>query len=143
MGKAHYRLIQKSEGLFELYEDGKFLVKFTRDTFRSELEKLNRSSNWIGSILRLFHNKYPLPSPSNVSRSDLERLVDRLKEEGLADYLRSKGFRVIKPLWVSDREVISFLESKGYAIDGLLDGAYYSTADKALEVKALVEDKAL
>ncbi|OHE56247.1 MAG: hypothetical protein A2Z47_09705 [Thermodesulfovibrio sp. RBG_19FT_COMBO_42_12] len=142
MGKAHYRLIQKSEGLFELYEDGKFLVKFTRDTFRSELEKLNRSSNWIGSILRLFHNKYPLPSPVIV-RSDLERLVDRLKEEGLADYLRAKGFRVIKPLWVSDRELISFLESKGYAIDGLLDGAYYSTADEALDVKALVEDKAL
>jgi hypothetical protein len=142
VGKAHYRLIQKSEGLFELYEDGKFLVKFTRGSFRSELEKLNRSSNWIGSILRLFHNKYPLPSPFSV-RSDLERIVDRLKEEGLADYLRSKGLRVIKPLWVSDRELISFLESKGYVIEGLLDGVYYSTEDKALDVKALVEDKAI
>jgi hypothetical protein len=52
--------------------------------------------------------------------------------------LRSKGLRVVKPLWVSDREIISYLESNGYVIEGLLDGAYYSTPEKPLDDKAFV-----
>jgi hypothetical protein len=53
-----YRILQVSPGVLELYEKESLLVKFTRETFREELECLGRSSQWIGYILRLLNQKY-------------------------------------------------------------------------------------
>ena len=111
---GRYEFIALSPDRFELIEDGTSLVVFTRGTFRQSLTSLGRSSQWIGSILRLFLKRYPPPVRPEAPKSPLERVVDRLGESGLADYLRSKGMKVVKPLNVSDWSVIEFLESKGY-----------------------------
>jgi len=128
---AKYSFIQGSEGVFTLYEDGLLLARFTRGTFREVLTtQLGRSSNWVGSILRLFLRKYPSPLTLCI-RSHIERAVDRFGEDGLAEYLRSKGFRVAKTIKdVSDEEIVSYLESKGYIIEGLLSGCYYNSQEK-------------
>lgn len=127
-----YRIFEVSKGVFELYEGEIFLAQFTRATFREKLEGLSRGSNWIGSILRLLNQKYPLPLKPYVI-SSLERVVGHLGERGIADYLRSKGLRVIKELDVPDRDLIKFLELEGYIVEGLVEGNYYSTKDSALQ----------
>lgn len=128
MSKGIYVFLPLSDDLsslnfrFELYENGTFLVSFSRSSFRSALESLGRGSNWIGSILRLFLKKYPYEPPCPMQqRSQL----DRIGEGVLVDYLRSKGFRVVKNLKVLDREVIAYLEQNGYLVEGLLNDAYY------------------
>lgn len=127
-----YKITCDSPGSFSLYEDGVFLAKFTRSTFREELTKLCRSSNWVGAILRIFLKRYPSPVDW-VERRALDRAIDNYKETGLAEYLRSKGFRVTKLINnVTDEEVITLLESKGYVIEGLLHGAYYCTSSNNL-----------
>jgi hypothetical protein len=107
MGKVRYHFVQVSDDLFEIFEDGISLVKFKRSNFRTSLEALDRSSNWTGSILRLFLKKYPPPRVHPI-RSDFERLYGKIGEKGF-DYLRSKGLRVVKPLQFSDMDIIRFL----------------------------------
>jgi hypothetical protein len=67
MLKYRYSFENLGNDVFELYEYGVLLFKFSRDSFRSDCKQyanLNfRSSNWIGSILRLFHKKFPAPFP--------------------------------------------------------------------------------
>lgn len=119
-----------SDAVFELYEDGNFLVKFSRRSFRQSLERLGRSSQWIGSILRLLDKYYPRKySCPSQNRS----LLDRMGEERLVDYLRSKGFRVFKNFEVSDKDIVRHLEQKGYFVEGLLDDCYHSTPFKIIE----------
>ena len=121
---GHYDIRQVSEDCFDLYEDGAFLCRFSRDTFRESLTALGRSSNWIGSILRILQKKFPLPYPVR-SKNSLERAVEVYGESGFVDYLRGKGLRVVKPLGVPDEEIIDFLEAKGWVISGLLGDVYY------------------
>ena len=129
MGRE-YRILEVSQGVYELYEKGSLLAKFTQKTFREELDRLGRSSQWIGCILRQLNSKYPLACPPRFE-SALARVESIMREKGLADYLRSKGLRVVRQLKaVSDMEVIERLESLGYVIEGLVDGAYYSSLDK-------------
>jgi len=126
VSKARYRIDRASEEHFELFEDGILLVRFTRQTFRKEMEDLQRSSNWVGAMLRLFLKQYPLPSPTYV-RTAFERLFYSVGELGLVDYLRSKGLRVVKNMTVPDAEIIRYLELQGYAIEGLIGDIYYNT----------------
>ena len=67
MSKARYSFENLGSDVYELYEDGVFLFKFSRDSFRSDFEQYAnltfRSSNWIGSILRLFQKRFPAPFP--------------------------------------------------------------------------------
>jgi hypothetical protein len=70
MGKARYDIVQVSDDLFEIFEDGMSLIKFKRSNFRTSHEALDRSSNWIGSILRLFLKKYP-PLRIHPIRTDI------------------------------------------------------------------------
>ena len=123
---ARYDFKEVKPDHFDLYEEGSFLCSFTRSTFRESLEHVGRGSNWIGSILRLFNKKFPLPYQVRSSNS-LERAVEVYGEAGFVDYLRGKGLRVVKPLGISDHMIIDFLESKGYLISGLLDDIYYET----------------
>jgi hypothetical protein len=126
MGNARYNIVQLSDDLFEIFEDGISLVKFKRSNFRTSLEVLNRSSNWIGSILRLYLKKYPPPRVHPI-RTDFDRLYDKIGETGLVDYLRSKGLKVVKPLQFTDMDIIKFLESRGYVIEELTGDHYYCT----------------
>jgi hypothetical protein len=126
MGNARYNIVQLTDDLFEIFEDGIYLVKFKRSNFRTSLEVLNRSSNWTGSILRLYLKKYPPPRVHPI-RTDFDRLYDKIGETGFVDYLRSKGLRVVKPLQFNDMDIIKFLESRGYVIEGLTGDYYYST----------------
>jgi len=64
--------------------------------------------------------------------------VEVYGESGFLDYLRGKGFRVVKPLGISDRMIIDFLESKGYFVSGLLGDVYY---ESKIEEKRRFEDK--
>jgi hypothetical protein len=124
MGK--YKITQRYEGIFELFEEGVCLCKFRRDNFRECMDSLSRGSNWVGAILRIFLKQYPAPVTHNV-RSDFERLCDKLGESGLAEYMRSKGLKVVKNINISDDEIIKFLESKGYIIEGLVGDVYYDS----------------
>lgn len=141
MPKPRYKIVRILNDTFQLYEDGVQIASFTYMTFRDELQALGRSSNWIGSILRLLHRRYP-PSKTYKQRNDLERLVDQIGESGLADYLRSKGIRVFKSLSVPDKALIAYLEAKGYVIEGLLEGSYYSTDESYLK-KPVLEESSL
>lgn len=82
-----------------------------------------------GSVLssRFFVNNIPLLFLYICS--DFDRAVDKYVEQGFADYLRSKGFRVTKKLDIDDKEIINYLESYGYQVESLLEGMFYSTGD--------------
>jgi hypothetical protein len=126
---AIYSFEENASGSFSLYERSEFLITFTRDSFRPTLESLCRSSNWVGSILRLFLKKYP-PLRVEPVRTHFDRVLNKHHESGLAEYLRSKGFRVTERIDnVSDAEIITFLESKGYIVQGLLEGSYYDSTE--------------
>jgi|WetSurMetagenome_2_1015567.scaffolds.fasta_scaffold00012_37 hypothetical protein len=130
---ALYRIEQTVAGSFKLYESGQFVAEFTRSTFRQELDKLGRGSNWVGSILRLLSKKYPLPSKKIVPPSKNQKLL-RIGEDRLVDYLKSRGFRVYKYQEIDDRSIIEFLEAKGYCIEGLLSGdVYYKSCRLVVE----------
>lgn len=134
--KAKYSFLPLSEdpsspdAVFELYEDGNLLVTFSFKTFREDLRLVGRGENWIGSILRLFLKKHPRKYSYPISQRSV---LDRLGEDKLVDYLRSKGFRLVKPLNVSDKEIVRYLEAKGYFIEGILDDCYYSSPVKIIE----------
>ena len=122
MPKANYRIVPLSDDVFELYEFDKLLTKFTRSTFRKDLESIGRGNNWIGSILRLFLKKYP---SNHVCPIQQRSECDRIGADRLLAYLRSKGFRVFKNLQVSDKQIIEHLELKGFLIEGLLNDNFY------------------
>jgi hypothetical protein len=75
MSKGIYVFLPLSEDLsslnsrFELYENGNYLVTFSRLSFRSDFETLGRGNNWIGSILRLFLTTYLSLTPALFSRT--------------------------------------------------------------------------
>ena len=125
---GHYEIKLSDNDRFELYEDGAYLCSFTRSTFRDTLTALNRSSHWIGSILKLLNKKFPV-TVTTTCKTSLERIVELLQEDGIADYLRSKGYRVVKLLDATDRDLITYLESFGYVVEGQLDGLPYSTTE--------------
>jgi len=118
MKQIRYTILHLTDDLFWIFGDRNTLVKFKRSNFNPSLEVLNRSQNWIGSMLRLFLKKYPSPIIRPL-RTDFDRLYHKIGEKGLADYLRSKGLRVVKPLQFSDMDIIRFLEGRGYVIEGL------------------------
>lgn len=119
---------------FQLFHGDVYLCTFNRQNIREVLEltasNLGFSSKWIGSILRLFLRRYPAPVGSYHQRTDFDRLVSRLGVEGLAVYLRSKGYRVVQKIKVSDFQIINFLESNGYEIEGLCGDVHYTTREK-------------
>ncbi len=124
-----YSITEVSPAVYEIYVHGALLASVSRNTFRTTLEGHGLGTHAIGMILRVLNKKYPPPvRPS--AESEMSRLLCCVGEHGLADYLRSKGLRVFKRLRVSDREIVEELENRGYEIDGLLDGVYYSTLEK-------------
>jgi len=134
-----YEIKQDSNGSFLLYHGLDLLTTFTRQNLREKLEACaltsGFSSNWIGSMLRLLNQKYPVPYPKESDqRSGLQRLIDRIGFDGLADYLRSKGLRVTKKLNVSDKEILKALEKEGYEVQGLINDVYYESGKRLLEV---------
>jgi hypothetical protein len=131
LAMGRYAIIQDGNA-YVLYEDSDILIRFKRSEFREALSSLGRGNNWVGSMLKLFLKKYPPPFLVPI-RSDFERAVDKYGAEGFADYLRSKGFRVTKRLHINDIEIIGYLESKGYDVEGLLEGEFYSTNDKKVK----------
>lgn len=134
-----YEIKQDSNGSFLLFHGSDLLTTFTRKNLREKLEACayvwGFSSNWIGSILRILNKKYPVPYPESIEkRSDLQRLIDRIGFDGLADYLRSKGLRVTKKLNVPDREIMQALENEGYEIQGVVNDVYYESPKRLLGV---------
>jgi hypothetical protein len=137
--QVKYEIKQDSNGSFLLYYGSHLLTTFTRQNFREKLEvcasNWGLSSDWIGSILRLLNEKFPVPYPKESDRrSDLQRLIDRIGIEGLASHYRSKGLRVTKKLKISDREAVRALEKEGYQISGLINDVYYESPERLLEV---------
>lgn len=126
---GRYDIQKVGQDLYELYEDNSLLCKFSRENFQQNLNDLGRGSNWTGSVLRLLNKKYPFQR-TFPPRTPFERDVDAYGESGFADYLRSKGMRVVKPISTPDSKIIDFLESKGYEISGLLDDVLYETKSK-------------
>ena len=113
---GRYKILSRNKGnsiKFDLYEEGKLLCSFTRDTVRTELEALGRSSHWEGCIIRMLNKQYPLPviishnGPSSIEYYTLNRLID---------YLKSKGYLVFEPLPIPDKVMIDHLIDKGYIV---------------------------
>ena len=126
---ARYEFKEVKPDCYDLYEEGSFLCSFTRSTFRESLGHLGRGENWIGSMLRLFHKKFPVPFKPHF-QTPIARAESVYGEFVLADYLRSKGLRLVKPMPVSDADIVNILESKGYLISGMLGDQYYETVKK-------------
>ena len=124
--QTRYFFEELSPDVFQVKEDGFFLLKFTRSKLRVELEQFadryGRSSKWIGSIVRLFNEKFPVQhNPSG--RVDP---VDQLhKENRYLAALRDRGLTVYKPLGVSELEMIEFMRSRGFVIEGNLQASPY------------------
>lgn len=135
--KVVYRFTEISKGVYELYHGSLLLAKFSRQSFREVMEKVavekGLSSNWIGSILRLLDRAYPYVSEHKI-RTDFERFVDKFKNEGIADYLRSKGFRVVKSVKFKDMDLIRYLEREGYQIEGFVGDVHYASPERLLGV---------
>jgi len=110
--KARYRFEYLGSGEYAFYEDGQLVFTFRRSNFREKFESLGRSSNWVGSMLRLLDKAYPYLSTFSFRKSSLEDYP----EDFWVAYLRSKGFLVWEPLPFSDVAVIWFLRSKGYRV---------------------------
>ena len=116
MGKARYAIKQLSEAHFALYEDGTLLARFSRKSFRQDLEHLGRGNGWVGSILRLFNGTYPFSSRPSEKLTPLTLIIRTIGDKGIAEYLRQKGHIVYKPVAVSDEELINYIESIGYTV---------------------------
>ncbi len=116
MARARYAIKQVSESQFALYEDGTLLTRFTRKTFRQNLEQLGRGNGWIGSILRLFNQAYPFSSRPSEKLTPLTLLIRTIGDRGIAEYLRQKGHIVYKAVAVSDEELINYITSIGYTV---------------------------
>jgi len=135
---GRYDIRQVASDRFDLYEDGVLLCSWSRSTFRESISTIAYSSNWIGSILRLFNKKFPLPFRPHF-QTPIERAESVYGEFVLADYLRSKGLRVVKPMPVSDVDIVNILESKGYLISGMIGDVYYETkGERNVERKSAV-----
>ncbi len=116
MSRARSAIKQVSETNFALYEDGTLLTRFSRKTFRRDLEQLGRGNGWIGSILRLFTQAYPFSSRPSEELTPLTVLIRTIGDQGIAEYLRCKGHIVYKPVPVSDEELINYIKSIGYTV---------------------------
>ena len=136
-----YEIVEVSAGTFQMSHGDTLLCSFTRLNFREVLEKtaadLSLSSHWIGSILRIFHQKYPV-SYDGPKRSNFDRVVFALGPEGVACYLRAKGLNVVKrlPDGVTDFELISWIESEGYEVFGLVGNDLYESSRNLLKACA-------
>jgi hypothetical protein len=104
--------IDKDDSSYSLFEENNLLCSFTRETFRETLEKLDRSSKWIGYIVRLLNKQYPL----EIKRPSVDS-PERYSLGFLLDYMQSKGHRVFRPIHVSDYEIACHLMKKGYVVE--------------------------
>lgn len=104
---------------FVLFRDNKVLCVFSRQSFRKDLESYagsnGLSSQWIGSILRMFLKQYPSPI-----HFQSRPIIERFQPDVLVEHLRSKGYVVSKELHTSldDLTIIRHLEKNGYLVEG-------------------------
>ena len=127
-----YSIEKKGDDNYHLYHLSEFLLSFSRSSFQADLIAFVDNSdcysrNWIGSILRIFNKQHPAPKPVYVGVSSDERLFS-YPDNYLVDYLKSKGFRVVRNLNVPDVDVVKHLESRGYFVEGLLNDCFYSSS---------------
>jgi hypothetical protein len=142
MLKAVYKFEQISEASFRLSHGSDVLLTFSRRNLRDSLEALANtwgfSSKWVGCFIGRFNKQYPLPFKTS-SRTSVDRLVASVGFEGIADYFRSKGFRVVKSMPVKDLDLIRCLEREGYKLDGILEGDVPYSTDYARKVADYVQ----
>jgi len=95
---ATYHIIQVSNGVYELHENKTILGESIRTTLRQDLDAIGRSSKfgWL-----------KIPVFSIMGTLSLQYIMG---SRGIADYLRSKGFSVVKPLNVSDGDLVKYYE---------------------------------
>lgn len=129
MSKHRY-LFEKVGQVYEFYDSGVFQLRFQDSSFRSAFEvyasENHFSSNWIGSMLRIFRKKYPLPSPVS-QRNNAERFLLRYGDEAGVKILRSNGFKIDLKTDFSMKALVQAMESRGYVVVGLLNDCYYDS----------------
>lgn len=118
MSKARYQITEVSPGLYDLFEDNLIIARFSRKSFREDLQILGRGDGWIGSILRLFNRAYPALAAARINPAPpIDDILHSLGERGIADYLRYKGYTVYKRLDVPDETLINLLLARGYVVE--------------------------
>lgn len=118
MCKARYSF-EKVGDDYEFYDFGVFQLRFQRGSFRLAFESYalenDRSSNWIGSMLKIFCEKFPMPSPVS-KRNDAERFLTRYGDQAAVEILRSRGFQVNFKFESSLPELIVAMEARGFEV---------------------------
>jgi hypothetical protein len=110
MAQSPYYFESFSDSYFGFYFDSNLVFTFNRLTFRNSFEAYatgnGLSSNWVGAMLRLFNKACPAPVSSSPVRTDLERLIYKIGVHGIVEHLQDRGFRVTRPLNVSEIDLI-------------------------------------
>jgi len=133
--KPQYSIDQLSPDTFQINQDGFFLLKFTRKKMRLQLEEFAeryaRSSKWIGAMVRMVNSKFPstIQPHSDSHLYDDIRQADRFKKA-----LQERGFRVFKTSGDTEEEMISFLRSRGFTVEGDLRASPYTIAGTAFSI---------
>lgn len=111
-----YRIEYVGRGLYDLFEGSDKLCSFTRhfQSLRASLEAVGRSSNWVGCMVRLFNQKFPVRLPVKSLSSGPARFPH---DVDIVAYLRDRGYLVYRPLPITDSELISYIKSRGYKVE--------------------------
>ncbi|OGW40549.1 MAG: hypothetical protein A2Y97_06570 [Nitrospirae bacterium RBG_13_39_12] len=122
MCKARYSF-EKVDDYYEFYDFGVFQLRFKRGYFRDAFElyasENGRSSNWIGSMLKILCEKFPMPYPVS-KRNDAERFVTRYGDEAGVEKLRSLGFKVGIKTDFPVYELVEIMKKRGYEVEDLV-----------------------
>jgi hypothetical protein len=138
MYKPRY-LFSKVSDLVRFYDSGVFQFSFSgpfnRPLFESYASENSLSSNWVGSMLRLFYQCFPTLNPTvspTVKRNDADRFLTKYGDQAGIEILRSRGFQVNFRFESSISELIEALEVRGFEVKHYVDQENYG-----LEVPAL------
>ena len=135
MSKARY-LFEKVIDGYEFYDCGVFRLRFQDSSFRSAFEvyasENNFSSQWIGSMLRLFRRKFPV-SFSVSKRNDAERFLTRYGDRDVVELLRSMDFCVSFAVDFPLTDLVPLLEARGYVVKNGFDRGYYPKRKKEVQ----------
>jgi|GEM_PF-1686872 len=116
----NWQLVRRNESyhLVDLsLKPKKIILTFTRQSIRDVLEAYaclnNKTSQWVGCIIRKFHKEYP----DTRKRAINPPCILNYAPLTLVEYMRSRGYLVFEPLPFHDYEIANYLKNRwGYVV---------------------------
>jgi len=95
----------------------KIILTFTRQSIRDVLESYaclnDKTSQWIGCIIRKFHKEYP----GTRKRENKPPCISNYAPLTLVEHMRARGYLVFEPLPFPDYEIANYLNKRwGYIV---------------------------